>query len=118
MQFSKDWNENTSLKKKILNQFSKKKSKETQVGKLNIPSNKLLIQEGHFIDYDGYEFHKSKKKFEIFAVFSAKKELYELYIDPKEIDYLKDLDVKPTFSNDHGDYILSDEYMFYGLFFK
>tara|TARA_B100000902_G_C27264247_1_gene892568 strand:- start:107 stop:832 length:726 start_codon:yes stop_codon:yes gene_type:complete len=116
--FSKDWKEdNVSIKKKILNQFSQKKSKWIKIGKLNIPSNKLLIQEGHFIGNDGYHFHKSKKKFEIFAVFSTKKELYEIFIDPKEVDYLKDLKVDPTFSNDNKN-ILPDEYMFYGLFFK
>ena len=58
MQFSKDWNENNTSLKKNFKPVFKKKSKWIKVGKLNIPSNKLLIQEGHFIDYDGYEFHK------------------------------------------------------------
>ena len=45
------WNEeNTALKKLILNQFSEEKSKWVKIGQLNIPSGKLVFQEAHFIN--------------------------------------------------------------------
>ena len=116
MNWSKKWNEkNTALKKLILNQFSKKKSKWVKIGKLNIPSKKLLIQEAHFIHNEYYLTYESKKEFDIFAIYSVKKDLYKIYSDPEEADFIKDMGI--TFPNDSEE-IPDDTYMFYGLFFK
>ena len=94
MNWSKKWNEkNVALKKLILNQFSKKKSKWVKIGKLNIPSKKLLIQEAHFINNEYYLTYESKKEFDIFAIYSVKKDLYKIYTDPGEADFIKDMGI-------------------------
>jgi len=114
--WSDEWNENNiALKKLILNQFSEQKSKWVKIGQLNIPSKKLLIQEAHFINNNYYLTYESKEKFDIFAVYSVKKDLYKIYYDPKEADFIKEWDLR--FSNDSGE-TPDETHMLYGLFFK
>ena len=118
------WNEkNISLKKSIINQFSEEKSKWIKIGKLNIPSKKLLTQEGHFISTGKmweleHDIYKSKEEYDIFAIYSDKEDLYKIYNNPEHLD----LDEK--FRTDvSGDILpknnpLNFEKILYGLFFK
>ena len=121
------WNEeNIALKKLILNQFSEEKSKWVKIGQLNIPSGKLAFQEdAHSINPDDCVIKQSKKKFDIFAVYSVKKDLYKIYLDPDPAGHgygtdqqyyedLKDL----YFITDWRKQLPDDAHMLYGLFFK
>ena len=122
--WNKLWNEkNISLKKSIINQFSEEKSKWIKIGKLNIPSKKLLTQEGHFISTGKmweleHDIYKSKEEYDIFAIYSDKEDLYKIYNNPEHLD----LDEK--FRTDvSGDILpknnpLNFEKILYGLFFK
>ena len=116
------WNEkNISLKNIIINQFMKEKSQWKKIGKLNIPSKKLLIQEGNLISVEDYYLtYKSKESYEIFAVYSDKEDLYKIYNDPES----SNLDLDQTFSTDFSGTILPKnnplnfEKILYGLFFR
>jgi|TARA_Y100000294_G_C8456928_1_gene296963 hypothetical protein len=116
------WNEkNITLKKSIINQFSEEKSKWIKIGKLNIPSKKLLIQEGNFISVEEYYLtYRSKECYDIFAIYSDKDDLYKIYNDPK----LSHLDLDQRFTTDMSGLILPKnnplnfEKILYGLFFK
>ena len=116
------WNEkNISLKNSIINQFTEKKSKWIKIGKFNIPSKKLLIQEGNFISVEEYYLtYRSKESYDIFAVYSDKEDLYKIYNNPKE----SHPDLDQTFATDHSGTILPKnnplnfEKILYGLFFR
>ena len=122
------WNEkNISLKKSIINQFSEEKSKWIKIGKLNIPSKKLLTQEGHFISTGKmweleHEIYKSKEEYDIFAIYSDKEDLYKIYNNP-DLSNL-DLDDRRFETDASGEYVPKnnpinfEEKILYGLFFK
>ena len=103
------WNEkNISLKKSIINQFSEEKSKWIKIGKLNIPSKKLLTQEGHFISTGKmweleHEIYKSKEEYDIFAIYSDKEDLYKIYNNP-DLSNL-DLDDRRFETDASGEYV-------------